>query len=135
MSPRTVRFLDLAADTGNGSDADVDGDALTITSIDGTTVSAGDTVALSSGVRVTFQGGTSVVVDGPIQTLGTFVETFDYDVSDGNGGTDSATVSLDLTVNALSVAGSRRHERRSHQGVREPGGAGLLGLRSGRRQR
>ena len=84
---------------------DVDGDALTITSIDGTAVSVGDTVTLSSGVRVTFQGGTSVVVDGPIQTLGTFVETFDYDVSDGNGGTDSATVSLDLTVNALSVAG------------------------------
>ena len=72
-----------------GNDADVDGDALTVTAVTAPTngtavINADNTVTYTS--TADFAGG---------------LVTFDYTVSDGNGGTDTATVA----VNVSAVAG------------------------------
>jgi hypothetical protein len=75
--------------TGAGSpaanDTDVDADTLTVTSVSDPT---GGTVAIASG-QITFT---------PTADLcGTGAGSYDYVVSDGNGGTDSGTVTIDIT--------------------------------------
>ena len=85
-------FEDVPLDnpvTGAGSpaanDTDVDADTLTVTSVSNP---AGGTVAIASG-EITFT---------PTANLcGNNAGSYDYTVSDGNGGTDTGTVTVDLT--------------------------------------
>ena len=75
------------------NDDDIDGDALTITGVANAT---GGTVDLTAGV-VTFTPAANLCGDG--------VGGFDYDMSDGQGGSDSASVTVDVTcVNDPPVA-------------------------------
>ena len=97
--------VDLAADNGAGADRDPDFDDLTITAIDGTPVAAGDSVTLASGLRVTVVGATEVRFDAPGVALGTSLsDSFVYEISDGRGGSDTATVSVDYAQNAIALA-------------------------------
>ena len=98
--------VDLAADNGAGSDRDPDFDSLAIVAINGVAVTPGDSIALSSGLRVTFLGGTEVKVEDPgLRPGSTLADSFDYEVSDGRGGSNTATVTLDFTQDAIALAG------------------------------
>ena len=84
----------VVIDVLNG-DTDLDGDTLTVTEIDGTPISLGSPVTIATGVvslnadgTLTFTPNTDY--NGPA--------SFDYTVSDGNGGTDIGNVSGDVTL-------------------------------------
>ena len=84
------------------NDSDVDGNALTITQINGTNIASGGTVAIQGGTITLNAGGTlsftpAANYNGPI--------SFSYTISDGAGGTASATISGTVTaVNDPPVA-------------------------------
>ena len=96
--------LTIEAATLLANDTDADGDDLTITDVDATS---------ANGATVTLNQDGSVIYDptnaADIQAVGegeTLTDTFSYTVSDGNGGTDTATVSLEVDgVNDAPVAG------------------------------
>ncbi|WP_424969770.1 Ig-like domain-containing protein [Dinoroseobacter sp. S76] len=82
-----------------GNDVDPEGDALTITEVDGQAIASNGTVDLASGASVTLNadGTLSYVQNGAFDGLNageTGSESFTYTVSDGNGGAASATVSI-----------------------------------------
>ena len=83
--------LSVAASTLVANDVDADGDALTVTGVGNAT---NGTVALSGG-QITFTPASNY--SGPA--------SFDYTVSDSNGGTSTATVSVTVTaINDAPVA-------------------------------
>jgi len=92
--------IDVTEDTATNvtaavlaNDSDLDGDSLSVTGVSNAT---GGTVDLTAGV-VTFTPTANLCGDG--------VGGFDYDMSDGNGGSDSASVTVDVTcVNDAPVA-------------------------------
>ncbi|MEL6383707.1 MAG: Ig-like domain-containing protein [Cyanobacteria bacterium J06626_18] len=106
--------------TGNvlTNDNDADGDPLTVTAVNGTTVSIGTEVELASGALLTLNadGSFSYVPNDQFEFLGvgeTAIDSFDYTVSDGQGfSTATATVTiegaeepaLDLTLTVDSLA-------------------------------
>ncbi|OYT97801.1 MAG: hypothetical protein CFE40_14810, partial [Burkholderiales bacterium PBB1] len=76
------------------NDSDPDGDPLTITAINGQPISPGTTITLPEGtVSMNNDGSLSFSpnkdFNGPV--------AFDYTVDDGRGGTDTATVNLQIT--------------------------------------
>ncbi|MGB7182712.1 MAG: Ig-like domain-containing protein, partial [Burkholderiaceae bacterium] len=77
------------------NDVDIDGDALSITAVNGTSISTGVTVTVADGAVSLLADGTVVFtpttnVNGPV--------SFTYTISDGNGGQDTATASLVITA-------------------------------------
>ncbi|MGL4637889.1 MAG: Ig-like domain-containing protein [Beijerinckiaceae bacterium] len=95
--------LDTVSGTVLANDADIkDGDLLTVTSVDGTVLSGGSvTVAGASGGLLTIAPDGTYTFDpnGDFNALppGVYASsTFSYTISDGNGGT--ATASLTITV-------------------------------------
>ncbi len=90
----------LFADNGNGADTDPDADTLAIVSINGVTANVGQEVALANGGAVTVNSNGDFGFVPGAEFVGT--ETFTYVVSDGNGGTESATVTI--TVNEVNDA-------------------------------
>ncbi len=77
------------------NDNDSDGDALSVTAINGVPVSPGDVVELPSGGTVTVNtDGTLTFMPAPD---GNGSETFTYTATDGEGGESTATVTLDVT--------------------------------------
>ncbi|MEQ8319104.1 MAG: cadherin-like domain-containing protein, partial [Rhodospirillales bacterium] len=86
-TPLTIQSIELT-----GNDTDVDGDALTVTS-----VSAG-----TGGVPV-FDPDTAEVIFTPSDGF-TGTATFSYTVSDGNGLTDTATATVSVAANATPDA-------------------------------
>ena len=79
-----------------GNDVDPDGDDLTITEINGTPVTVGVPTTLPSGAVVTLNADGTVTYDPVADYNGP--DSFTYTVSDGEGGTDMATVNLDVTA-------------------------------------
>ncbi|CAM1335047.1 Ig-like domain-containing protein [Tenacibaculum aestuariivivum] len=82
-------------DNGNGIDDDVDGDTIVVSDINGTAVVPGD------GQVITVPGGTAtLLLDGTLDVqpdgTGTAI-SFPYTISDGNGGTDTANVLIDIS--------------------------------------
>ena len=89
------------------NDTDIDGDTLAVSAVNGETLNVGSIVTLASGAQVTVNadGSYSYAVNGAFEYLGageTAIDTFDYTVSDGNGGSDAATVTI--TVNGANDA-------------------------------
>ena len=88
----------ITDDTGAGADSDADGDSLTLdaASIGTFTTTAGGSITLAANGNFTYTP--------PANFNGT--DTFDYTVSDTNGGTDTQTLSFNITpVNDDPVAG------------------------------
>ncbi len=88
----------VLTDNGYGADSDPDGDGLTVTSFAGGTT-VGGSAALASGATVTMNADGSFTYDpnGAFDYLyngESAVDSFIYEVSDANGGTDTATVSV-----------------------------------------
>ncbi|ELS03307.1 putative calcium-binding protein,FG-GAP repeat protein [Xenococcus sp. PCC 7305] len=92
--------------TGNvlNNDTDADGDTLTVTAINGNSNNIGQQITLPSGVLLalnsngTFSYDPNSVFDD-LNTGETATDNFTYTISDGNGGTDMATVRI--TINGL----------------------------------
>lgn len=88
--------------TGDGADSDPENDVLTVTEIDGETISPGDTVTLPSGALLTIQSDGTISYDpnGKFSHPGlgqADTDSFDYKIIDGNGGSDTATVTITIT--------------------------------------
>ncbi|MFN3144398.1 MAG: Ig-like domain-containing protein, partial [Paracoccaceae bacterium] len=100
-----------------GNDTDVEGDALSVTSVttdvDGepTDHPVGSPIALASGATLTVNADGTYDYDpnGAFESLGAgdeAEETFSYTITDGNGGTSTASVTITITgVNDAPVAG------------------------------
>ncbi|MCA9245856.1 MAG: tandem-95 repeat protein, partial [Planctomycetales bacterium] len=88
----------IADDTGDGVDSDVDAsDMLSVGQVNGDAANVGASVTLASGATVVVGADGSMSVDPSTSNVaidGTLTDTFTYTVSDGNGGTDTATVSI-----------------------------------------
>ena len=101
---------DVLADNGNGADSDANGDTLTVTQVNGSGANVGVAVALAGGGLVTLQsnGQFSFDPNNSYEALAvgeTAIETFGYTIEDGNGGSDTATVTLTIAgVNDAPVA-------------------------------
>ena len=93
---------DLFADNGDGADVDADGDALTVTAVNGAADGVGAALTLASGAVLTVGADGAVRLDtnGAHVALGegeTATEAFTYAVSDGLGGTATANVTVTVT--------------------------------------
>ncbi len=95
------------------NDTDIDGDTLTISAVNGETLNVGSTVTLTSGALATVNvdGSYSYAVNGAFEYLGageTAIDTFEYSVSDGNGGADTTTVTVTINgANDAAVVGGQ----------------------------
>jgi VCBS repeat-containing protein len=91
--------------TDGTPDSDLDGDTLAVTHVNGSTGNVGSQFLLPSGASLTVQpdGSYSYNPNGQFESLGvgeTATDSFTYTVSDGFGGTDTATVTI--TVNGAN---------------------------------
>ena len=77
-----------------GNDNDPDGDDLTITQINGTPVTIGVPLELPSGAFVTLNADNTISYDPVLNYNGP--DSFSYTIDDGQGGTDIASVNLDV---------------------------------------
>ncbi len=95
------------ADNGNGIDTDADGDVLTVDRVDGSAINVGVVIPGDNGgsftieANGTFDFETNGEFDGLTEGE-TLQTTLDYRITDGNGGT--ATANVTVTVNGLSPA-------------------------------
>jgi len=101
----TVNIDLLGADDSVAADSDPDGDALTVTQING--ITAGGVITLASGALLQVNGNGTVDYDpnGQFDSLDqgdVATDSFTYVISDGNGGTSTATATV--TVNGVEDA-------------------------------
>ncbi|MEO0354359.1 MAG: Ig-like domain-containing protein, partial [Cyanobacteria bacterium P01_A01_bin.3] len=92
----------VLADNGSGADSDPDGNPLAIVALNGSASAVGNTTAIASGAFVTLNsnGTFFYTSDGAFAALKsgeTGSDSFTYTVSDGKGGMDTATVTVNLT--------------------------------------
>ena len=85
-----------------GNDTDAENDSLTVTEVNGASGNVGTEITIGAGGKLTLQADGSFVfdADGAYNHLAdgeTATEIFTYSISDGNGGTDGATVTLIIT--------------------------------------
>ncbi len=83
------------------NDSDADGDALTVTQVNGNVANVGSLILLASGANLTVYGDGSLDYDpnGAFDYLDasqTTTDSFTYLVDDGTGGTDMATVTITI---------------------------------------
>ena len=102
---------DVLADNGSGVDDDVDGDPLTVASVNGAAGDVGVLLTLPSGALLTVDLSGTFVYDpnGQFDSLGVgdppAVDSFIYEITDGNGGVAGADVTVSITpVNNAPVA-------------------------------
>ena len=96
-----IVFGDVLADNGNGVDTDANSDPLTVTQVNGSAANVGVAVTLADGGLVTLQSNGQFAFDpnNSYETLGvgeTATEVFTYTIEDGQGGSDTATVTLTI---------------------------------------
>ncbi|MEL0587155.1 MAG: tandem-95 repeat protein [Candidatus Thiodiazotropha sp. (ex. Lucinoma kazani)] len=95
----------ITDDSGSGIDSDPEGDVLQVSQVEGAAYTPGLPVILASGAQVTFQtnGFYTYNTSGQFDGLGagnSVIDNFSYQVSDGNGGFDTASVTV--TVNGVN---------------------------------
>ena len=97
-------MLFRSAANGAGPDEDVDGDPLIVSAIeaDGDVRNVGEVVELDTGALLTVEEDGAFVYDqngafADLEDGETAFDTFTYAISDGNGGTDMADVSITVT--------------------------------------
>ena len=105
----------LFADNGNGADSDFNGDALTITAINGNAAAVGQPVTLASGASLLVKADGSFTYTpntdpaDPTDPIGlppdelANLDVFTYTLSDGNGGIDTTIATVNL-IDAPNVA-------------------------------
>jgi Ca2+-binding RTX toxin-like protein len=105
-SSDTAVTIDILA-----NDSDPNGDPLTVTKINSDLVAVGNQVTLASGALVTFNSEGTLTYDpnGQFDFLATdqkVTDTFSYTITDGKEGTDTATVSVELTRASNEILGT-----------------------------
>ncbi|MBX9256283.1 cadherin-like domain-containing protein [Desmonostoc muscorum CCALA 125] len=85
----------------NDTDPDT-GDTLTVSAVNGNTANVGTQITLASGALLTLNANGSFVYNpnGRFESLpvgATATNSFNYTISDGNGGTDTATVNVTIS--------------------------------------
>ena len=110
--------LVVAAPGVLGNDTDPDGDSLTVT---------GNTDPTNGTVTVNPNGSLTYTPDPNYNGL----DSFTYDISDGNGGTDTATITI--TVNPVQDPPVRSRQRLHHRRRHPPRGSRTR--RAGQRHR
>jgi hypothetical protein len=97
------KTLTVAAGSGVLSgDSDLDGDALSVTSVNGVAANVGTSIAGSDG-RLTLNANGSYSYAANAGVAAGSVDTFNYTVGDGNGGSAAATLKITID-NALATA-------------------------------
>ena len=91
----------ITDDSGSGVDSDPEGDGLQVTQVEGGAYTPGLPVTLASGAQVTFQtnGSYTYNTNGQFDGLGasdSVDDNFTYQIGDGNGGFDTATVTITI---------------------------------------
>ncbi|MBX3423492.1 MAG: VCBS domain-containing protein [Pirellulaceae bacterium] len=86
---------------GNDTDQDVPAQTLTITHVNGTPVSNGSSLVLALGT-LDVTSVTSLVSNFNFTPTAGGTQTFTYTISDGNGGTSMATVTLSIAVGNIA---------------------------------
>ena len=129
--------MTVAEDSGNSAlgiaaPTDIDGDPLTIT-VTGVPNAAIGTVYLSDGTTAVTNGMTLTsaeltgLVFRPVADANGAAGSFSYTVNDGNGGSDSQTVTLNVTpVNDAPVADGDAYATNEDASLNVPAGTGLL---------
>lgn len=79
---------------------DVDGDALTITAINGQAIAVGETIAFENGSSVTLNADGTLTFQSNSATDASFT----YTVSDGQGGVSTATVNVAAVADTAEIA-------------------------------
>ncbi|MEM9148948.1 MAG: SdrD B-like domain-containing protein, partial [Cyanobacteria bacterium P01_F01_bin.3] len=105
-----------------GNDSDPDGDPLSVTSIDGQSVSVGDSIDVGNGTATLLNNG-QISFDPDAGFTGN--ETFSYHVSDGNGGEDTANVSVQVKEAAPASLGDRVWLDANGNGLQDVGEGGV----------
>ncbi|NEP27190.1 Ig-like domain-containing protein, partial [Moorena sp. SIO3I6] len=77
------------------NDSDPDGDAISVISLNGQSISTGETINTNNGSVTLLDNGQ---LEFTPDTDFTGNESFTYEISDGNGGTDTADISVDVTA-------------------------------------
>ncbi|MEZ5594499.1 MAG: cadherin-like domain-containing protein [Gammaproteobacteria bacterium] len=95
---------DVLVDNGNGPDSDPDSDPLSISQVNGSAFTSGVAFALPSGALLSMNSNGSFDYDpnGAFEALALGQQdqdSFDYTLADGQGGTDTATVTI--TINGV----------------------------------
>ena len=93
------------ANNGNGADSDPEGDTFTVTSVNGTAADVNNQITLASGALLTLNsnGNFDYNPNGQFESLNdgdAASDSFTYTIDDGNGATDTATVSV--TINGVT---------------------------------
>ncbi|MEW8660421.1 MAG: FG-GAP-like repeat-containing protein, partial [Candidatus Thiodiazotropha endolucinida] len=91
----------ITDDSGSGVDSDPEGDGLQVTQVEGGAYTPGLPITLASGAQVTFQANGSYTynTNGQFEGLGagdSVDDNFTYQIGDGNGGSDTATVTITI---------------------------------------
>ena len=107
------------------NDSDVDGDSLTVTKINGTSISVGSPVAITGGSISLLADGTLTYT--PTPNFNGNPPSFSYTVSDGHGGTVTANVSLSVSpVNDNPVANTDGYSVNEDNALIVPAVTGVL---------
>lgn len=114
---RVLAHFEAASEAGGAggsvldNDTDADGDTLTVSALNGDSGNVGQATVLASGATITLNADGSFQYDPTTSaTLNALAagqsttDSFDYTIDDGNGETDSATVTV--TVNGVNDAAS-----------------------------
>lgn len=92
----------LFDDNGMGIDSDPDGDPTTVIAVDGSAANLGTAYMLASGAILTVMADGSFTYDTAVPLIfgkvPSFEDTFTYTISDGLGGTDTATVVITVDI-------------------------------------
>jgi hypothetical protein len=105
--------LNVAAPGVLANDSDVDGDALTVSAVNGVSANVGVQITLPSGALLTLNADGSFGYDpnGQFDSLGVGEEgadSFNYTNDDGNSGSDTANVAITITnVNTPPIADNK----------------------------
>ncbi|WP_198000024.1 beta strand repeat-containing protein [Gimesia alba] len=98
------------ADNGSGVDSDVDAsDTFNVTDVNGQSGDVGMQITLGSNALLTLNADGTFTYDpngqfNHLTGLDTATDTFTYKIDDGNGGTDTATVTLTISANQMPIA-------------------------------
>ncbi|HRH79894.1 MAG TPA: Ig-like domain-containing protein [Thiobacillaceae bacterium] len=103
-TPITGNVLD---GTNGGLDTDPDGDALSVTTTGSFTSALGATVTLAANGNFSYDPTASATLQA-LATGASTVDSFGYAISDGHGGSDTATVSISVDGLAEPAAGGAK---------------------------